>query len=440
LGLIQKLERRLLQELAMIRDTSSMDRPVDRRRALSRRNRTLAVGAAVLLGLALLVLPAARRWLASETSVELTRVRIETIVRGDLVRDVAAEGRIVAAFHPTIFAPDRGVVTLAVEAGRTVVAGDLLARLDSPELQSRLGQERSALRSLRADLERQRILAKQTGVQNDQQVRLIEVEYEAAERAMERAERSRDEGILNAVEYEAAKDAVRVARLRLELARQQASFQAESLDFEVQDRISRVAGQQLVVDDLERRVDELALRSPVDGLVSRIHVEDRDAIAQGQPVVTVVDLSAFEIEISVAESYADEIGSGTSAVIFYNGREYPGEVESISPEVAGSRVLGRVVFTGAAPEGLRQNQRVSTRLIFETRRDVLKVARGPFVEGGGGRQAYRVEDGMAVLRPIEIGSLSVSEVEIVGGLELGDRIIVSDVTRFEGASKVLLRD
>ena len=91
------------------------------------------------------------------------------------------------------------------------------------------------------------------------------------------------------------------------------------------------------------------------------------------------------------------------------------------------------------PPGLKQNQRVSTRLVLETRANVLKVDRGPFVESGGGRLAYVIENGLAVARPIEIGSLSVSEVEIVSGLAAGDRIIVSDTARFEGAETVLLR-
>ena len=71
---------------------------------------------------------------------------------------------------------------------------------------------------------------------------------------------------------------------------------------------------------------------------------------------------------------------------------------------------------------------------------MVKVPRGPFLEAGGGRQAYVVEDGMAILRPIEVGSLSVSEVEIVAGLEIGDEIIISDTTRFRGAERILLRD
>ena len=78
-------------------------------------------------------------------------------------------------------------------------------------------------------------------------------------------------------------------------------------------------------------------------------------------------------------------------------------------------------------------------MILETRNDVVKVPRGPFVESGGGRQAYVIEDGMAVLRPIQVGSLSVSEVEIVSGLEIGDQIILSDTARFDGAERVLLR-
>ena len=76
----------------------------------------------------------------------------------------------------------------------------------------------------------------------------------------------------------------------------------------------------------------------------------------------------------------------------------------------------------------------------ETRTNIIKVPRGPFLEAGSGRQAYVLEDGIAVLRPIEVGSLSVGEVEIVSGLEIGDQIIISDTARFQGAERILLRD
>ncbi len=109
-----------------------------------------------------------------------------------------------------------------------------------------------------------------------------------------------------------------------------------------------------------------------------------------------VDLSAFEVEVFVPENYADEAMPPVAAIIQYEGQTYRGELKSISPEVEGSRVKGVVAFTEDPPAGLKQNQRVSTRLILETQQNVLKVDRGPFVESGGGRLAYVVENGMAV--------------------------------------------
>ena len=76
---------------------------------------------------------------------------------------------------------------------------------------------------------------------------------------------------------------------------------------------------------------------------------------------------------------------------------------------------------------------------LETRPDVLKVARGPFLEDGAGRVAFVIDDEVAFKRSILTGSTSISEVEIVSGLEIGDRIIISDIARFEDAENVLLR-
>jgi HlyD family secretion protein len=187
-------------------------------------------------------------------------------------------------------------------------------------------------------------------------------------------------------------------------------------------------------------VRELSIRAPVSGLVSRLDVEDRDAVERGRPLVTVVDLSAFEIEVLVPESYADEIGPGTPAVIRQGTEDFPGEIRGVSPEVEQGQVRGIVAFTGRVPAGLRQNQRVATRLILESRADVLKVPRGPFLEAGGGRSAFVVRGDVAELKEIRTGATSVGEVEIVEGLEVGDQIIVSDTARYGQAERLFLRE
>jgi len=111
----------------------------------------------------------------------------------------------------------------------------------------------------------------------------------------------------------------------------------------------------------------------------------------------------------------------------------------VTPEVRDGQVEGRVSFAGGPPAGLRQNQRVSTRLILARENGVLKVPRGPFVEAGGGRWVYVVGDGMARRREVEIGAVSVGEVEIVKGLNEGDEIVLSDLSQLQGAETVLLR-
>ena len=100
---------------------------------------------------------------------------------------------------------------------------------------------------------------------------------------------------------------------------------------------------------------------------------------------------------------------------------------------------GTVVFDGEMPPGLRQSQRVSVRLVLERKTAVVKTARGPFLESGGGRHAYIVDNGMAVKREIQVGAVSVSEVEITKGVNPGERIVVSDTSVFEGARTVLIR-
>ena len=111
-----------------------------------------------------------------------------------------------AAFHPTTSSPATGIVALKVRAGDVVERSEVLAVVASPELESRLQQERSSLLSLESDLGRQKIQARQKVLADRQAVDLAGVEVEAAKRAMRRAEEIRSAGLLNAVEYEQAQD------------------------------------------------------------------------------------------------------------------------------------------------------------------------------------------------------------------------------------------
>jgi HlyD family secretion protein len=423
----------------MIRDGSNMDQPVDPRPQRLRQAIIAAATAAALLIVALVAMPSIRRWASSETSVSRSQIRLGTVVRGDLIREVAVDGRVVAAFHPTAFSPAQGIVTINAEAGEVVERDQVLAQVDSPELENSLDRERATLAAATSDHNRLEISSRQQQIENRQDIHLAEVRLAASRRALERAHRLFDLGLVNEIELETARDEVTVRSLELEQAEQHEELQREMLALEIEDSGQLLERQRLVVSDIRRRVDALTVRAPVAGLVSRLHVEDREAVARNAALVTVVDLSALEVEIAVAENLADEVTPGTPAVITVGIDGFSGTVVGIAPEVEGSRVKGRVAFAEEIPAGLKQNQRVSVRVVLETRSDVLKVPRGPFLEAGSGRHAYVVANGMAEQRQIEVGATSVAEVEILSGLEAGDEIVISDTTRFESALRVLIR-
>jgi HlyD family secretion protein len=424
----------------MIENITVMDKPVAKARGLSRGMWIAVIGGVVALAAVLFAMPTIRRWSRAERSIAAAQVRIGEVTRGELVRDTSADGRVVAALHPTLFTPSAGIVALAIKAGDAVKKGQVLARVESPELKSRLFQERSSLASLKSALERQKIDARQDAIKNAHAIDLLEVRLSAARRLAERAQLAWDEKILNKNDYEKALDDVKIAELELKNARETAKLAIETADFDIKSRQLALERQGSLSEELQRQVDGLAIAAPFDGAVASLAVQDRDSVAANAPIMTVVNLSQFEVEITLPENYAAEVTPGTAAQILYEGKEYPGHVTAMSPEIRDSQGHGTVAFEGAPPAGLRQSQRVSVRMVFETKPSVLKVPRGPFLESGGGRQIFVVENGIATRREIAVGSVSVSEVEIVKGLSVGDRVILSDMSEFAGAKTVLLRN
>jgi HlyD family secretion protein len=421
----------------MIHNSQSMDRPVAPQR--SPRVVAAVVAGLILLTLLAIAFPAIRRWVRAEKAVDAKTVRLASVTRGDLLRDLSMQGSVVASLSPTLFSPGQGIVSLRTRAGAEVKKGDILATIDSKELQAALDQSQAQLLTSRAELDRQKIVTRQTQLRAQQQVELLTLRVAAAKRQLERVETTFREGLSNKADYETAQDNVRIAQMELEQARTELGLSRETLGFEVATREQQVLRNQSVMGELQKRVDDLTVRAPFDGMVATVAVQDRDAVGPNQPVLTVVNLSSLELEVGLPEEYANETAIGTEATIAFMGRDYPGRVTAISPEVVNSQVMATIAFEGEQPVGLKQNQRLNTRLTFESKRNVIKVARGAFLESDGGTAAYVVDGKMAMRREIVTGASSIGEIEIVKGLKEGETIVVSDTSSFEDAKTVMLR-
>jgi HlyD family secretion protein len=302
-----------------------------------------------------------------------------------------------------------------VQAGDVVKKDQPTATLESPELRNELEREQASLAGLEVAVQRQGIDTRKQLAANQQASDLANVAIQAAERELRRAEDSWKQKVISERDFEKARDDAASARVNHKHALETAGLQKESLEFELRARRLERDRQRLVVEELQRRVGDLNVKSPVNGIVGTLAVAERASVAQNAPLITVVDLTAFEIEIQVPESYADDLGLGMEAEVTSGNRKYPAKVSAVSPEVRSGQVTGRLRFSGETPQGLRQNQRLSTRIVLESREDVLKVQRGAFLDSGGGRVAYVVQDDLTERRTIRTGAASVSEVEILEG-------------------------
>lgn len=429
----------LLRDVS-IRGTQSQDRvvgtPLDRKAQalkLLRRYWMLAAGALLLL---IAIIWSASAWLSSEKTIPRERLRTGVVARGPFVRDVAATGTVVAAVSPTLFAEAPGIIIYKVRAGDTVQAGDVLGEVQSAALTNEYERERATLASVEAALNRQTIEVRRTILKSSQDADLARVQITAAEREFKRADEAWGIHVIPERDFKRAQDDLETAKLNYAHAVQTGGLEKDSLELELRAQRATRDAQALKVARLRQRVDALTLKSPVAGIVATLTQAERAQVAENAPLVTVVDLSALEVEFLVAESYANEIRPGMNAEVTLDGRKLVGTVAGISPDVRNAQVTGRVRFT-EQPKGLRQNQRSSVRIVLDERNDVIKVARSAFQDSET-RFVYVVRDDEAVRVPVEYGAAAIGEIEIRKGLAVGDTVVLSDMREYEDAPAVLI--
>lgn len=399
--------------------------------------RHTVLGAAAVAGL-LLVLGLGCAWSRSAHTVNAARLRIASVTKGTLVRDANVTGRVVAAVSPTLYATAQANVTLKAHAGDAVKKGDVLAVLESADLLDQLKREQASYEQLEAEVARQRILAEKQKLAAKHDADQAEIDRVAALRTFQLWEKAGDLGVIKKVEYDKVKDAVKSTEIRSKHAAQAAALENQDVNFELKTKQSQLQRQRAALDYAQRRVEDLTVRAPIDGVIGTISVADRAVVPANTPLMTLVDLSQLEVELSIPEAFANDIGLGMDVEIAAGDTKVKGKISAISPEVVKNEVLVRARFAKAQPEGLRQSQRVAARLLIEEKPNVLMLARGSFVENEGGKFAYVVENGIAQRRPITMGATSVASVEIQSGLKEGDKVVISGTDAFESAPSVNL--
>jgi len=314
----------------------------------------------------------------------------------------------------------------------------VLAVIASPELNNKLAQEENNEDAMQVAYQQAKVDAKQQRSKLQGAYDNANIDQQSAARDLKRYQEAYKKGAVSQLDVDRHHDALEKAQIELSHAKSNLGMDDSSLGLEIRAKKLAYERQKLLVADLKRQVEELNVRSPVDGQVGQLFIAQTATVPKDAKLLTVVDLSALEVQVSVPESFARDLAPAMPAVISGNGNDWKGAVSAISPEVVNGEVVARVRFEGNKPKQLRQNQRLSVRIVLDKRDNVLTVARGSFVDESGGRYAYVVRDDIAYKVPVTLGPSSIDKVEILQGLKEGDKIVISGTSNFNGAAKVAI--
>lgn len=423
----------------MIEGTSGQDEVIANPKKVALKKILLSIS--LLCALSYVTFPTLSQWYSSIPNIARKSIKIDTIIQGDLIRDVVVSGKAVAANAPQLYSTEIGKITLLAKPGEAVALNQIVARLISPELDALIKQQQSTLEQLSINANRGALADKEAQLDLESNMNAAQSKLNVAKREFQRAEISYGKQIISEVDWLKSQDAVTDANRLFEHAKKRVLFSIERLRFEKQHRDFLVQKEKLILEELSRRHDELAIKAPVKGVVGNWLVAQKNTIAANTAIMTIVDLSEYEAELNVPEFYADDLGIGLAVSMKISGISVRGEIIAISPEVKANQVTVRAKIKNTQKIQLRQNQRINARIEFEKKENVLMVKRGAFMGSLGGKFIFKLsEDNYADKTAITTGASSVEYIEITSGVAIGQQVITSDYADFNKAEQIYLGD
>ncbi len=414
----------------MIKDTAQQDVMIER----SLKGTYLKWGASFVAIVALISMAVAT--IGDERSVSRKGLIVDKVELGRFERDVLATGKIVAANAPTLFATEQGVVTLLKQSGEPVSVGEVIAQIHSPQLESLLDQQRTVLDSLTSNMASLELENRSIMLAAEKQMDLASVDLQAARRELKRADQLLTNDIISRLDYDKHVDDLAKRELQHKHATKEFELIKDTLAFKVSQAKSELQRQKIAVDEVERRMAALQIVSPVDGAVGSWVTENKAQVTMGTPVISVVDLTAYQAELRVPDVYGDDLVVGMGVELSIAGQKVEAALISISPEIQGNQVVARAQVVDSDELSLRQNQRLSARVFLEQIDNALTVRKGAFLDSTGGAYVYRIEEDRAVRVPIVLGASGAADIQIAQGVKVGDELIISSYDKMKGAEVV----
>ena len=395
----------------MKNDNQTMDRAIpvseQRRRKLRR--------AAVAVAIALAVLGAGA-WLGTQMIPTLDRkaLIISAVDRGTIDVSVSATGRIVPAFEEIIVSP---------------ISSKILAETDY----SKALDEREIRRQQTAQLK--------ANVETQLSDRRMQIEVKEMELSQLEAQ-LRNELYLDSL-GSGTRDRVRQAETTLKTAQMQLSQLRQQYQNEQRVRQADLRMQQLQngifekgLDEKRRTLDDAKIRSPRRATLTYINSEVGSTIGAGQKIAVVSDLTHFKAECEISDSHSERVRVGGAVILRIGKERLTGIINTVTPLSQSGAITFTVVPDNMSHPRLRSGLRTEVFVITSIKEDVLRIHNGSFYSGPGDYTLFVLDGDLLHPRQVRLGECNYDYIEVISGLESGEQVIVSDMTKYKGKEKL----
>lgn len=423
-----------------------MDVPISSSRQKRRRSRRWLLGGGTAVVLTLVTLWVSRLQPAAPL-VEKSSIWMDTVKRGEMLRQVRGNGTLVPEdirWIPTVSAGR--VERILVLPGERVKADTVLVHLSNPELEQAAFEAESQVKAARAGMTNLRVQLESQKLTQRAAAASAQANYSGAKLDLEVNEELGRNGLVAALTVKQSRSRAEQLATLLDIERDRLRMSAEAAQAQIAEQEEKLAQLDAQLALKHRQIEALKVRAGMEGVLQRLG-DSTSALQVGQQlsagalVARVANPAKLKATIKIAETQARDIQLDQVAEIDTRNGVIPGRVVRIDPAVENGTVTVDVALDGALPKGARPDLSVDGTIELERLENVLYVGRpvqgqsdtavGLFKLAAGGKTAIRA--------PVKLGRSSVSTIEIVAGLQVGDQVILSDMSQWDAHERVRLK-
>jgi HlyD family secretion protein len=379
--------------------------------------------------------------------VEKSSIWLDTVKRGGMLRQVRGNGTLVPEDIRWIPANNAGrVERILVLPGTAVKTDTILVELSNPELEQSTFETESQLKAAKAGMANLRVQLESQKLTQRAAVAIAQANHANAKLDLEANEELGKSGLVPAltVKQSKAKAEQLATLLKIEEDRLKMSIEAAQAQIAEQEEKIAQLGAQLGLK--RKHIDSLKVRAGMEGVLQRLgdtagSLQVGQQLAAGALVARVANPAKLKATIKIAETQARDIQLNQVAEIDTRNGVIPGHVIRVDPAVENGTVSVDVTLDGELPKGARPDLSVDGTVELERLENVLYVGRPVQGQAGGTVGLFKVSEGgrAAVRVPVKLGRSSVSTIEVSQGLEVGDQVILSDMSQWDAQDRLRLK-